>query len=130
MSALDSSPVSDSIRFWFRLGLSVRYLIGAYLDINSGLKYQGFRDGYLESTVRSTECKAFLAGGRCLSCQTYRRTLRKQFQRKQNCEAVATPKKNWLSSKTPNVMTSLTFKCLIEHLLADFSYSRPLDTYL
>ena len=26
--------------------------------------------------------------------------------------------------------TSLTFKCLIEHLLADFSYSRPLDTYL
>ena len=28
------------------------------------------------------------------------------------------------------VKTSLTFKCLIEHLLADFSYSRPLDTYL
>ena len=26
--------------------------------------------------------------------------------------------------------TSLTFKCLIEHLLADFSYSPPLDTYL
>ena len=26
--------------------------------------------------------------------------------------------------------TSLTFKCLIEHLLADLSYSRPLDTYL
>ena len=26
--------------------------------------------------------------------------------------------------------TSLTFKCLIEHLLADFYYSRPLDTYL
>ena len=26
--------------------------------------------------------------------------------------------------------TSLTFKYLIEHLLADFSYSRPLDTYL
>ena len=26
--------------------------------------------------------------------------------------------------------TSLTFKCLIEHQLADFSYSRPLDTYL
>ena len=25
---------------------------------------------------------------------------------------------------------SLTFKCLIEHLLADFSYSRPLDTFL
>ena len=29
-----------------------------------------------------------------------------------------------------NIKTSLTFKCLIEHLLADFSYSRPLDTYL
>ena len=28
------------------------------------------------------------------------------------------------------IKTSLTFKCLIEHLLADFSYSRPLDTYL
>ena len=28
------------------------------------------------------------------------------------------------------VKTSLTFKCLIEHLLAEFSYSRPLDTYL
>ena len=26
--------------------------------------------------------------------------------------------------------TSLTFKCLTEHLLADFSYSLPLDTYL
>ena len=26
--------------------------------------------------------------------------------------------------------TSLTFKYLIEHLLADFSYSRPLYTYL
>ena len=26
--------------------------------------------------------------------------------------------------------TSLTFKSLIEHLVADFSYSRPLDTYL
>ena len=26
--------------------------------------------------------------------------------------------------------TSLTFKCLIEYLLAEFSYSRPLDTYL
>ena len=30
----------------------------------------------------------------------------------------------------PHIKTSLTFKCLIEHLLADFSYSRPLDTYL
>ena len=29
-----------------------------------------------------------------------------------------------------HLKTSLTFKCLIEHLLADFSYSRPLDTYL
>ena len=29
-----------------------------------------------------------------------------------------------------HIKTSLTFKCLIEHLLADFSYSRPLDTYL
>ena len=29
-----------------------------------------------------------------------------------------------------SIKTSLTFKCLIEHLLADFSYSRPLDTYL
>ena len=28
------------------------------------------------------------------------------------------------------IKTSLTFKCLIEHLLADFSYPRPLDTYL
>ena len=28
------------------------------------------------------------------------------------------------------VKTSLTFKCLIEHLFADFSYSWPLDTYL
>ena len=28
------------------------------------------------------------------------------------------------------IKTSLTFKCLIENLLADFSYSRPLDTYL
>ena len=31
---------------------------------------------------------------------------------------------------TSCIKTSLTFKCLIEHLLADFSYSRPLDTYL
>ena len=31
---------------------------------------------------------------------------------------------------TGGLKTSLTFKCLIEHLLADFSYSRPLDTYL
>ena len=29
-----------------------------------------------------------------------------------------------------SVKTSLTFKCLIENLLAYFSYSRPLDTYL
>ena len=29
-----------------------------------------------------------------------------------------------------NIKTSLTFKCLIEHLFTDFSYSRPLDTYL
>ena len=29
-----------------------------------------------------------------------------------------------------NIKTILTFKCLIEHLLADFLYSRPLDTYL
>ena len=29
-----------------------------------------------------------------------------------------------------HIKTSLTFKCLIEYLLADFSYSRPLDTYL
>ena len=28
------------------------------------------------------------------------------------------------------ISTSLTFKCLIEHLFADFSYSWPLDTYL
>ena len=32
--------------------------------------------------------------------------------------------------RSKKVKTSLTFKCLIEHLLADFSYSRPLDTYL
>ena len=29
-----------------------------------------------------------------------------------------------------HLKTSLTFKCPIEHLLADFSYSPPLDTYL
>ena len=28
MFPLDSSPDSDSIRFWFRLGLSVRFLLG------------------------------------------------------------------------------------------------------
>ena len=42
---------------------------------------------------------------------------------------------NWDDNKGPFtqtrcVKTSLTFKCLIEYLLADFSYSRPLDTYL
>ena len=34
------------------------------------------------------------------------------------------------NKKAMEFKTSLTFKCLIEHLLADFSYSRPLDTYL
>ena len=34
------------------------------------------------------------------------------------------------STSIQQFKTSLTFKCLIEHLLADFSYSRPLDTYL
>ena len=42
--------------------------------------------------------------------------------------------KPYLMGESPTVVssfkTSLTFKCLIEHLLADFSYSRPLDTYL
>ena len=37
---------------------------------------------------------------------------------------------NFWKPWTYNFKTSLTFKCLIEHLLADFSYSRPLDTYL
>ena len=32
MYPLDSSPDSDSIRFWFRLGLSVRYLLAASKD--------------------------------------------------------------------------------------------------
>ena len=36
---------------------------------------------------------------------------------------------NFLTDETL-IKTSLTFKCLIEHLLADFSYSRLLDTYL
>ena len=29
-----------------------------------------------------------------------------------------------------NVKASLTFKCMTEHLFADFSYSIALDTYL
>ena len=40
------------------------------------------------------------------------------------------PSTHFRSFRAWSVKTSLTFKCLIEHLLADFSYSRPLDTYL
>ena len=75
---------------------------GAYLDTNSGLKYQGYRDGYLGSTIRSTNCLGLSAGERCLSCQKYRGTLRKTLLRKENSDIVSTPQKNWLSSKKPN----------------------------
>ena len=75
---------------------------GSYLDTNSGANYKGYRDGYLDSTIRSAKCSGLSTGERCLSCQTYRRTLRKLLQRKQTSEVVATPTKNWLSSKTPN----------------------------
>ena len=37
MSPLDSSPDSDLIRFWFRLGLSVRSLF--MLELLEGLLY-------------------------------------------------------------------------------------------
>ena len=39
-------------------------------------------------------------------------------------------RKAYKNKKMSAFKTSLTFKCLIEHLLADVSYSRPLDTYL
>ena len=44
-------------------------------------------------------------------------------------------KKKWISTFVTfrlcfQIKASLTFKCMTEHLFADFSYSIPLDTYL
>ena len=78
--------------------------LGVYLDVAGGPNYQGYRECYTNSTIRSTGCPLLMRGskGRCDSCVHYRKILNNRHCLKQKKEQTPTPQKNWLKSKTPN----------------------------
>jgi hypothetical protein len=79
--------------------------VRAFIDVSEGYKYQGYRESfYIKSTIRSTKCDFFVRknGGRCVNCQTYRRTLRKTLHRRSGTPKVCTSQKDWTKCKTSN----------------------------
>lgn len=70
----------------------------------TGQVFKGYRETYTKQTVRSVDCKLLVEkNSRCESCAVYRKTLLTLKRRKSAKPTVATPKKNWLSSKTANI---------------------------
>ena len=68
--------------------------------------YKGYRDEYIGSTIRSQLCPILISGKyeRCKNCQTYRRCLKKQLQRK-NVKSQPS-ETDWLKSKIKNHVLS------------------------
>ena len=77
-------------------------------------KYKGYRDEYIGSTIRSSNCPLLISGKwqRCKNCSTYRRSLKKGLQRKTESSCASTT--NWLTS--PKANTQLTGSEKIEKL--------------
>jgi len=101
--------------------------IGAYVNV-AGSGYSGYREGhYIGSTIRSVKCNLIIRqrGTRCEHCQVYRRTLLKTLARRKNAPQVATPRKNWLKSKTSN--NNLTKSQSLQKIKQLKTYSQSLE---
>ena len=101
--------------------------IGAYVNV-AGSGYSGYHEGhYIGSTIWSVKCNLIIRqrGNRCEHCQVYRRTLTKTLARRKNVPQVATPKKNWLKSKTSN--NNLTKSQSLQKIKQLKTYSQTLE---
>ena len=75
---------------------------GVFVDVAGETTHAGYKDVYVhgKSSIRSTNCHLLVGQyDRCKCCITYRRTLLKAQQRRDN--KIATPEKNWVKSHLP-----------------------------
>ena len=95
---------------------------GAFLDVASEMSHAGYKDFSVfgKSSIRSTKCSLLVANyDRCQCCMTYRRTLLKAHQRKEN--KTTQPNQNLLKSRTPNSKLSESEKLLKIRQLKTYS---------